>query len=112
MDTTKEAVAFRLANAHYTIDPSIQAIIRILAPGREEVESEPIKLLEVNRETAMNGIVPVHFGAHSASGIFFPSIIVEVRPEEFEKIRNGEMVLPNGWTLGETFSPPLARASA
>ena len=96
IDRSRDGVAQRLAESHYRVDPAIRQVIRLLAPMDEDSSSEPIKLLEVNEETSMSGVVPVFFGAHAASGIFFPSVIVEVRPEEFEQMRLG---------IGETLMP-------
>jgi hypothetical protein len=112
IDRSKGVVAARLAQSHYEVDPAIDQIFRVVAPGREEIESEPIKLLEVNRDTSMSGILPIHFGPHAASGIFYPSVIIEVRPEEFELIVNGQLALPDSWTLADMFPPPTARVSA
>ncbi|HSI33300.1 MAG: hypothetical protein ACAI43_11725 [Phycisphaerae bacterium] len=112
MDRTKDAVARRLAESHYEIDQSIVEIVRLLAPDRESDVSEPVKLLEVNRDTSLDGIVPVHFGPHAASGTFFPSIIVEVRPEEYEQIQSGQLRLPHGWQLGPSYRRPAVSATA
>lgn len=106
IERSKADVAKKLAEAHYRIDPSITRIIRLIAPGREGEPAEPVKLLEVNEETITGGIMPIRFGPHPPSGIDFPSIIVEVRPEEFAQIRNGELTLPDGWREGESFSRP------
>ena len=46
-------------------------------------------------------IMPIEFGPAPASGVHFPSIILEVTPDEYEKIKTGELVLPNGWEIGE-----------
>ncbi|MCE5276442.1 MAG: hypothetical protein ABFD92_11275 [Planctomycetaceae bacterium] len=104
LDRSRDGVAKRLARAHFRVDPSIQAIYRILS-DKEESFQEPIKLLEVNTETIMSGIMPVSFGPHSASGIFYASTIVEVRPEEFERIQRGDLQLPEGWFLGDQYLP-------
>jgi hypothetical protein len=105
MDRSREAVAQRLAEAHYAIEPGIALIIQLLAsPDREADPEEPVKLLEVNQNTTANGIRPVFFGPHAASGIFSPSVIVEVTPEEFEQIQRNPNSLPNGWRLGQEFA--------
>ncbi|RJP40846.1 MAG: hypothetical protein C4547_02105 [Phycisphaerales bacterium] len=105
-DRSKDAVARRLAESHYRIDPAIERIVRLISPEGEDAPSEPIKLLEVNTDTSMSGILPVYFGPHPDSGIFFASIIVEVRPEEFARIEGGELTLPDGWRAGEAYLKP------
>jgi hypothetical protein len=67
---------------------------------------EPIKLLEVNTNTVPSGVLPVQFGPAPASGIPYPTIIVEVAPEEFEKIQTHELKLPKGWQVGEEMPNP------
>ncbi|HEY7118345.1 MAG TPA: hypothetical protein VH475_17280 [Tepidisphaeraceae bacterium] len=112
MDVTKDAVAQRLAQAHFEVEPGIVRIVRLLAPeGHENDPAEPIKLLEVNQNTTAHGIIPVHFGPHSASGICYPSMIVEVTPKEFEQIRQDPTRLPNEWRLGGEFVNKPARAA-
>ncbi len=112
IDRSKGVVAARLAQSHYEVDPAIDQIFRVVAPGREANESEPIKLLEVNRDTSMSGILPIHFGPHASSGIFYPSVIIEVRPEEYEQIVRGQLALPDGWMLGDEFPRPASRVIA
>lgn len=96
---SKDTVAVRLATAHFQVDSAIEKIVRILAPGREEDPSEPIKLLEVNQDTPKQGIMPILFGPDASWGIDYPSIIVEVRPEEYQEIQHKKLNLPNGWVL-------------
>ena len=107
MDRSKDAVAQRLAEAHYAIEPGIELIVQLLAPpDRESDPKEPIKLLEVNHDTTADGIRPVFFGPHFPSGIVYPSVIVEVTPDEYEQIQRSSTPLPNGWRLGNEFARP------
>ena len=87
-------------------------IAHVLAPGRGEVGGEPIKLLEVNCDTSMSGVLPIFFGAHAASVVFYPSVIVEVRSEEYLQITSGNLAVSNGWVLGEEFPRPAILATA
>lgn len=106
IDRSKDGVAKRLAEAHYQIEPQMEKIIRLVRPEHEEDPKEPIKLLEVNPVTTMSGIVPIYFGPHAAKNIFFPSVIVEICPEELESIRHGDLLLPEGWQLGQEYDRP------
>ena len=56
--------------------------------------------------TVESGVMPLHFGPAPASGIPYSSIIVEVTPSEFEKIRTHELRLPDGWEIGEELPRP------
>jgi hypothetical protein len=90
-----------LARAHYAHEPGITEIFAIFANAASEaLPSEPIKLLEVNQNTIPSGIMPLGFDPAPASGVPFPSIIIEVTPDELEKIRRQELTLPDGWNLG------------
>lgn len=93
----KDAVAQRLADAHRAVEPAIAAIYRIEAPGKETDPTEPIKLLEVNPNTTASGILPVWLSSHAASGIPFPSVIVEIHPSEWTELQDGTLKLPDGW---------------
>jgi hypothetical protein len=44
--------------------------------------------------------MPLKFDAAPASGIDYPSVIVEVTPDEYESIKKNELSLPIGWFLG------------
>ena len=99
----KEEVAFRLAQSHFAVEPGILKIFRLLnEEARENEPGEPVKLLEVNDDTIPVGIRPVYFRPHSASGIVFPSAIVEITPEEFAQLGCGDNAhrLPPGWRIG------------
>ena len=101
MQTKEEEIRY-LAGCHYDIESGMNQVFRIFGP--EDVErnpNEPIKLLEVNENTVPAGIMPIGFGPLPSSGLYYSSIIVEVTPDEFEKIRSEEWSLPHGWKIGE-----------
>jgi hypothetical protein len=105
----KDDVARLLAQAHFSVEPGVLRIFRVVSDAaRENDPREPIKLLEVNSDTVPAGILPVYFGPHNASGILYPSVVIEVTPEEYEAISHGRLTLPNGWVLG----PELPRTAA
>ena len=107
---SKEEEAKELAQRHYAVEVGVRDIFVLKDTVEVAVEhgSEPaagngetIKLLEVNENTIPSGVVPIQFGPAPASGIHFSSIIVEVTPDEFNKIKAKELPLPGGWELGE-----------
>ncbi len=105
---TKDEAARELAKKHFEVEAGLTHIFRITgAPEAEVRPGEPIKLLEVNAATVPSGVMPLHFGPAPASGILYPSVIVEVTPEEFEKIKSKELKLPRGWMIGEEFPKPV-----
>ncbi len=103
-----DRAAIELAQRHYELESGLTQIFRITDQAEASVvRAAPIKLLEVNENTVESGIMPLHFGPAPASGIPYSSIIVEVTPDEFEKIRSHELKLPEGWEIGEEL-PRLA----
>jgi hypothetical protein len=101
----KDEVAKNLAHKHYEIEPGITRIFKLLdKPELEGLSSTPIKLLEINVDTAPSGIMPLYFGPVPSSGIPYPSVIVEVTPDEFERIKVKELELPNGWAIAEEYA--------
>lgn len=107
---TKGEVARYLAESHFEAEDGLTHIYRLHGAREAELrEAEPIKLLEVHEGTIAAGIMPLHFGP--TPDVPYSSVIVEVTPSEFERIRNGVLPLPNGWTLGdEIVRPVLERA--
>ena len=61
-----------------------------------------MKLLEVSEDSLPVGIRPVYFRPHPPSGVVYSTAIVEVTPEEFDRLGrdDGELQLPAGWRLG------------
>ena len=97
--TEREQTIRRIADAHFRCEPGMQRIFRI----RDEADESqgPVILLEVNENTIPSGILPLGFGSYPEGGIGFPSVIIEVTPEEFDEIASGQLPLPNGWEIGE-----------
>jgi hypothetical protein len=109
----KLEVAKELAKKHYELEAGLTQIFRITGKAAVEVvRAEPIKLLEVNENTVPSGVMPLHFGPAPASGITFPSVIVEVTPDEFRKIQLHELKLPEGWEIGEELPRPPGHTGA
>lgn len=103
----KNEAAEKLAQAHMQIDSGVTRIFRLVSsPDREADPAEPIKLLEVYEYAIPSGILPVHFPAHPASGLLYPTEIVQIAPEEFERVCNQELQLPEGWDLDQEYERP------
>lgn len=102
----KEQVRQRLARAHYNVEPGISEIFTVENPGCEDSPDEPIKLLEVNQDTIAVGIQPLGFSPVPEHGFPYPTVIIEVTPDEWEQIRIGELTLPHGWVLGARMPRP------
>ena len=98
MNDKKDNAARSLATSHSEVEESICKIVRLRSANEDE-DSEPIKLLEVNVDTVVAGIVPVTFGP--GEDVPYPSIVVEVTPDELDRIEKGELELPPEWQMGE-----------
>lgn len=98
MNASKDRVALTLAKSHAEAEDAVSKVIRVRS-AREEDDNEPIKLLEVNLDTPSAGVVPVTFGR--STDVPYASVVVEVTPEEFRRIENGELELPSEWELAE-----------
>ena len=105
---TKDEEASDLAVMHYEVETGLSQVFRIMGTPEVEIRpTEPIKLLEVNENTVPSGIMPIQFGPAPSSGLHYSSIILEVTPDEFEKIQTQEWTLPNGWMLGDLIPKPV-----
>ncbi len=98
MNRKKNQEAKILSKSHSEIEPGIKLIF-CLCSQNENQDDEPIKLLEVNEDAVPTGVLPIEFGP--GGDIHFNSIIVELTPEEYEKLLNKELELPNDWEIGE-----------
>ncbi|HEY4120608.1 MAG TPA: hypothetical protein VGM56_22240 [Byssovorax sp.] len=108
MNISKDAAARELAEWHLKVEPALERVYRIVT-STEDAPGEPIKLLEVNPATVTTGSVePFAFGA--SREVPFPTVIAEVTPEEFTRIEQKQLSLPQGWSLedAQVFTRPAA----
>ena len=111
METLTKEAAAELAEAHYAMDEGLQAVYRLVA-DQEDDAREPIKLLEVNRDTRPAGIVPIYFGTLPQRRIQYPYAVVEVTPEEYQQLRQGLLHFPQGWKQAQAYERRQALATA
>jgi hypothetical protein len=104
---TKDEEAKELAEKHYQVEAGLTHVFRITGTAEAEVKTtKPIKLLEVNKYTVPSGIMPIQFAPYPAAGLHYPSVILEVTPDEFRMIQKEELKLPNGWMVGDLIPRP------
>jgi hypothetical protein len=101
---TKDETAQLLADAHFRLDQGISRIFRIVEPD-ESNDLRPVKLLEVSYMTTEVGISPVGMTADPARGVFHASVVIEISPNELDRLQRGELELPHNWTLGAELFP-------
>lgn len=93
----KQKIAIELANSHSLVEPDINEIYYI-SSSNEADPTEPIKLLEISSTTIESGISPLYFTP--SKDIPFPSVIVEISPNEFNKIKKQKRALLHDWQIG------------
>ena len=91
------------------VEPGLRAIYRLESADPND---HRIKLLEVNEQTVPTGIVPVGFPAHPASGLHYPSVVIEVTPQEYEAIQRKQLNLPTGWEVRDAYERPAGPGHA
>lgn len=101
---SKDQAAERLAREYMELDSSLLKVIRIVDPARESDPGEPIKLLEIYQHAIPSGVIlPLGFPAHPQSGLFYPTEIVQIAPDDLPRVRARAISLPDGWELGPEF---------
>ena len=110
MNITKSDAANTLARKHSWFDEDLVHVYRIAKPDGEDGPDEPIKLLEVNVSTVPVGIVPIYFGPSAENP--FPTIIVEITPDEYQQLQSRKLSLPDDWQVGEVLFSRLLEKSA
>ena len=88
-----EQLVASLVQEHFELEEDLEQIIWLKKGPASE-----IRLLEVNRNTAATGMVEV-FGFAPSVDIPYPLRIAEITPEEWERVQNDEISLPESWSL-------------
>lgn len=96
----KQQSAQKIARLHRDSEPGIIHVYRLIS-ANENDPREPLKLLEVNRDTIPAGVSPLLFPPHPSSGLQYPLVIIDVTPDEFEQIKRHDLSLPEDWEVAE-----------
>src|SRR5579862_407875 len=97
---SKQEAARKMAQYFYLVDEGTVCVFHLVSPT--ESDSDPFKLLEINRNAVETGrIMPLGFDASPERGDPYPYVIVQVTPEEYQQILAGKLKLPDGWQVGE-----------
>ena len=88
-----EQVAKELAAAHRMAD--VDTIAVYWAPDPEQRE---IRLVEVSGSVGETGeVLPFRFAPRVDRGIPYASVLILLNPDEWEKVKSGELKLPLSW---------------
>lgn len=86
------------AREHLKTDPGITAVYYL---PRNAGERE-IRLIEINQllgDRNDDALEPIDFGVDSGTDHAHTLLVLDVTPEQWERIRSTELNLPAGWTL-------------
>ena len=86
-----------LAAEHFGVDPGIDLIVWF-RPAKPD-ESQEIRLLEVNRDALKGDLFPVAFRA--SDDLPFRLVIAELHPDEWRRVKDGTLPLPEDWQASE-----------
>jgi len=93
----KDKAASNMAYSQGKMDAATQTVYRILS-SNENKENESIKLLIINEETTVSGVIPVCFPTNEDTP--YPTCYIEIHPEEFDNITESEE-WPVDWIIGK-----------
>jgi hypothetical protein len=100
MKKSKLETAKSLAEGHFRVEPYLKHV-HLIEPMDEQDPKDPIRLLEVVEGTLAMGIEPIGFPADPARGIEYPSMIVEISPDEYKSVRTSTIRFADReWTIG------------
>lgn len=86
-----EDVAVELANAHRHEDPDTTEIY--FADAVDEV-----RLVEISASVGNSGeVLPFRFAAQPSEGVPYPSTVILLSLEEWQRVKAGELSLPDSW---------------
>lgn len=84
----------RMVRSHFETEDVIDLVVWFKNPNG----AEEIHLLEVNREAIPSGAVMTFYVGKSKK-FPLPTLLADVTPTEWRKIRAGKIPLPEGWSL-------------
>ncbi len=96
----RDSMARWYAKAHLKTDPGIVAVY-YLPTSADERE---IRLIEVNKligDRNDGALEPIDFGVDTGTETAHKLLILDVTPEQLERIRTQELPLPGNWTLND-----------
>ena len=90
-----EEVVRRMVYAHFDIEENVKRIIWF-----KDQEGKEIHLLEVHLESPPEDLILTFY--HGPTPEYpVPALVGDITPGEWEKIKNGLIALPKGWSLDD-----------
>jgi hypothetical protein len=94
----RDSMAKWYATEHLNTDPGIVKIYYLPTNSGDR----EIRLLEVNKlmaERTEDALEPIDFGVDRGQHTEHHLFVLDVTPEQWERIESGELQLPSGWSL-------------
>lgn len=93
----RDALARWYATQHLKIDDGIERVVHLPTNAGDR----EIRFLEINKDMLDpdDRLQPINFGVEMGSDQQHDLWVIDVTPEQYERIRLGELALPGNWTL-------------
>lgn len=94
----RDSVARRYAKTHLTTDPGIVSVYYLPTNASER----EIRLIEVNNllgDRNDDALEPIDFGIDTGMSTEHKLFVLDVTPEQWDRIRTGKLTLPDDWSL-------------
>ena len=94
----REEMARSYATRHLSTDPGIRTVYYLPVGGPER----EVRFLEINDLMAVrenDPLEPIDFGVEISGADAHTLLVLDVTPAQWERIRRGELPLPDGWSL-------------
>lgn len=101
----RNSMARWYAQEHLKTDPGL-ITVHYLPQNAEERE---IRLVEVNELLAERNddiLEPIDFGVDTGSDNAHKLFVLDVTPDQWERIQSGQLALPGNWSIEDTRSFP------
>ena len=99
----REQMARWYADRHLATDPGIRAVY-YLPTG---APADEIRFLEINQLMAVrenDPLEPIDFGVDIGGNESHTLLVLDVTPAQWDRIRQGGLPLPDGWSLDQATS--------
>jgi len=106
MSTTtfdRDAMAQWYATEHLKTDPGI-ATVWYLPTGAGEREVRLVEVNELMAERTDDSLEPIDFGVDMGTDTEHKLLVVDITPDQWDRLKSGGVSLPDGWSLDAAIS--------
>lgn len=93
----RDSMAHWYATQHLEVDQGIEEVVDLPTNAGER----DIRLLEINKEMldADDHLEPINYGVDMGTGNEHVLWVIDVTPDQYERIRNNSLLLPGTWNI-------------